>query len=253
MQRAEALRGREVVAWLRKVVHADVPESAQRQAPDRQQHQVEPRFRRRHLRLVDAALWLEDGRQMRIVVERDAVRVQDQHLVDRLVKPLCILLWQPVDEIHVHGLEARRPCGFDDCRRLLVALDPVDRALNARIEVLHADRDAVEADLRKRVNRLRVRRARIDLDGALRLRIQLEMRANAAHELTQLLLVEKRRRASAPVQLIDTLPGAQGRLDERHLSPQIAQILRGAPVILGDDLVAGAVVADRAAKRQVHV
>jgi hypothetical protein len=55
------------------------------------------------------------------------------------------------------------------------------------------------------------------------------------------------------VQLLDLRAALDQAADDVDLAAEVTDVLRRAPVILGDDLVAGAVVADRVAERDVHV
>ncbi|MCY1422923.1 hypothetical protein D9M71_386220 [compost metagenome] len=79
------------------------------------------------------------------------------------------------------------------------------------------------------------------------------MLAQAGHQLAKLVVAEEGRCAAAEVQLLDHLIGIEVTADQLHLAQQALQVGRAAPAVLGDDLVAGAVVADVRAERQVHV
>jgi hypothetical protein len=158
---------RELVLRLGEVIHPDVLVPGTRERTDRERHQVEAPRGRGQLGLVNAPLRLEHRRQVRVVVQRDAVRVQVQHLEQGLAEFLHRLARQAVDQVEIDGLEPARARGLDHVGRELVTLDAVDRALHVRIEVLHADRQAVEAELAKKCDRERIGAARVDLDRVL--------------------------------------------------------------------------------------
>jgi len=77
--------------------------------------------------------------------------------------------------------------------------------------------------------------------------------AQATHDLAQFIVAEKRRGAAAEVQLFYRLLGVEvaGYLLDFLLQAQ--QIGVRAATVLGDDLVAGAVVANIRAERHVHI
>ncbi|VVN48064.1 hypothetical protein PS659_06046 [Pseudomonas fluorescens] len=73
------------------------------------------------------------------------------------------------------------------------------------------------------------------------------------HQLTQFVVAEKGWRAAPEVQLLDFLRGVEVTGDQLDFLFQTLQIRLRPPAILGDDLVAGAVVANVRAERHVHV
>ena len=136
---------------------------------------------------------------------------------------------------------------------LLVGLHAVDRLLHLRIEVLDAERDAVEAE------RLQVRQALardgagIDLDRVLAARQQRHAPAQHVHQRCQLRIVEERRRAATEVQLRHHRHLTERLADQIQLLLQRLQVGPDTTVVARDDLVARAVVAYRLAERHVHV
>ena len=72
-------------------------------------------------------------------------------------------------------------------------------------------------------------------------------------DVLQLGVGQKGRRAAAEVQLRHRLAGAELAHDQRDLVVERVEVLGRALVVLRDDLVAGAVVADRFAERHVQV
>ena len=82
------------------------------------------------------------------------------------------------------------------------------------------------------------------------------MLAGFPHQLSHFIVRQKGRRTAAPMQL-DHLVLAIATFQRRSLNiqflGQILQVLCTAPVILGNDLVASAVVANSVAERDVEV
>ena len=164
------------------------------------------------------------------------------------------LLRQPVDQVGVDRYEAVRARGVDHRQRLGLGLDPVDGLLHVRVEILDSDRDPVEALLAEERDRVGVDLARIDLDRHFGVGREREARRAARRiSVADLVAREERRRAAAPVQLLDLGPPSTSAPTMRDLATQVPDVLGRAAMILGDDLVAGAVVADRVAERDMHV
>ncbi len=132
------------------------------------------------------------------------------------------------------------------------ALQAVDGALHPRVEVLHPHRHAIEAERTEQPHLGRIGRAWIDLDAVLAVGSAREARVEHVHQAHELRLAQQRRRAAAEVELLDAgarqVAAHQIRLERERL-----QVGRDAFALLGRDLVAAAVVADRVAERQVHV
>ena len=85
------------------------------------------------------------GLKVGVVIERDAVGGELEHLVDRLLERAAVLLGQAVDEVHVDGLEAVFAGGLHRGLRHLEGLDAVHGLLDVGVEVLDAEGHAVEA------------------------------------------------------------------------------------------------------------
>ena len=204
----------------------------------------------RHL---DAPLRLEQVRHVRVAVERDAVGRGRDHLVERRREAGHGLLRQAVDQVAVDRDEAVGAGGVDHEARLGLALDPVDGLLHLGVEILDPDRDPVEAEVAEEGDGVGVDLARIDLDRDLGVRRDVERAAQHAHEVGHLVAGEEGRRAAAPVQLLDGGSPLDHAADDADLAADVPDVLGAAAVVLGDDLVAGAVVADGVAERHVDV
>ncbi len=97
--------------------------------------------------------------------------------------------------------------------------------------------------------------AGVDLDAVVAGIIiqQIEVFAQVSHQLTQFVVAEKRRRTAAKVQLLHRLSRVEVAGDHLDFLLQALQVGLGAATVLGDHLVAGAVVADVGAERHMHV
>ena len=148
------------------------------------------------------------------------------------------------------AIGARR---LDHLQCLRFALDTVHRFLHRRIEVLHADTDAVEAQLAEQSDSGIAHFARIDLDGIFSVFNQLEILADRAHHRAQFGIAQKGGRASAKMQLFDPAILAQQRSLHLDLFDQITHILICLAEILGYHLVAGAVKTQCVAERDMDI
>ena len=201
----------------------------------------------------DAPLRLEALGQVGIGIERDTVGPQRIDLGQRALEGLGRLLGQAVDQVHVDGGKAQLPCRCHQREHLLGRLHAVHGDLHLFVEVLHAEAQAVEAQLLEHGQAFDADGARIDLDGVFAARLQLEMLAQQGHQRAQLIVREEGGRAAAQVQLADGLAlAAMGRV-QGHLARQVVQVDGSAIVVARHDLVAGAVVAQRLAERHMHI
>ncbi len=253
MQLALRLRHRELVRGLREVVHPDVAVSRLPELVDGEREDRELGLRRRQRIEIDPALRLEEMRHVRVAVERDAVGRGGDHLVERRRKSRHRLQRQPVDQIGVDRHESVGAGGVDHRHRLGLGLDPVHRLLHDRVEILDADRDPVEAQPGEKLDRVGADLARIDLDRYLGIRRKREAGVQHPHQHRHFVAREERRRAAAEVQLLDPRAAFDEAAHDLDLAADVLDVLGRAPVVLGDDLVARAVVADRVAERDVHV
>ncbi len=125
--------------------------------------------------------------------------------------------------------------------------------LHGRVEILDAKAQAIEPKLLESIQPLGIHGARVYFDRILAPRRQGEVALEHRHEFAQFIVVQKGRCATPQVQLRHGLPQADVLGVQIDLPAEVAQIRRGSVVVLGDDLVAGAVVAQRLTKRDVHV
>ena len=125
--------------------------------------------------------------------------------------------------------------------------------LHGRLEVLHAEAQPVEPQPGKNVKPVVVHRAGVDLDRVLASGRELEAAPQHGHELAELVVAEECGRSAAEMQLAHGLALPQLGRVQVHLARKIAQVLGRTVLVLGDDLVAGAVIAQRLAERHMHV
>ena len=202
---------------------------------------------------VDAALRLEALGQMRVGVQGNAVRPQPYHLLQCALHRRQTLPGQAVNQIDVDRLQPPRPRRVHQVKHLLGGLDAVHRCLHIRVKVLHAKAQAVKAQIGQGLQPRHAHRARVDFNRDFGFGGQAEVGAQQRHQLGQFVVAQKRGAAAAQVQLPETLARAHDGGVQRQFFGQVVQVARRAAVVFGDDLVAGAVVAQRLAKRNVHI
>ncbi|MNQ78217.1 hypothetical protein D3C85_931210 [compost metagenome] len=192
---------------------------------------------------------------MRIVEHREPVRLQADDFFNGAGEIFRGLLGQPVDQVDIDRAELQGARRIDHRAGFLQTLQAIDRALHRRIEVLQADADPVETQFAQQAHGRPVGFTRVDLDAVIAGLVlqQIEMLAQVRHQLAQLVVAEKGRRAAAKVQLLDFLGRVEVAGDQLDFLLQPLQVGQGATTILGDDLVAGAVVANVRAERHMHV
>ena len=207
---------------------------------------------------VDAALRLESLGQMSVGVQGDAVGAQGANLLQRARKRICILVRQAVNQIGIDRGKARLARGLHQGKNLFNRLHAVYGLLHRRIKVLYTKADAVEAQLLQMAQALGIHGTRINLDGIFALRVENKKGLQHVHELLQLIVRQKSGRAAPQMQLrngraLGGLGVGQMELVQKQLLLQLLQVISCPLVVLGDDFVAGAKVAQRCTKRNVHV
>ncbi|MNX08590.1 hypothetical protein D3C86_382930 [compost metagenome] len=253
MQPALALGHGQRIVGQREVVHADVDVAGLGERRNRAPEHAHARGRVGQLVGRDAPLRLEALRQVGVGIQRDAVGPQFADLRERALERGVVLARQAVDQIDVDRFETQRARRVHEREDLRRRLDAVHGLLHGGVEVLHAEAQAVEAERGQRREALRIDRARIDLDRLLAARHEGERAAQQGHQFAQFFVVEKGRRAAAQVQLADGRTGPELRDLQRHFACEVVEVLPPALAVLRHDLVAGAVVAQRFAERDVHV
>ena len=98
---------------------------------------------------MDRPLCLEKLREVRVPVDGHTVRTSGNDGVKRRCKPGLVLARQAVDEIDANRAHAMPAARLDDRKRLLDRLNAINRLLHLRVEVLHAQARAIEADRRE--------------------------------------------------------------------------------------------------------
>ncbi len=134
-------------------------------------------------------------------------------------------------------------------------MNPVNGFLHLLIEILYPQADAVEAQAFQQTQLIRVDGAGIDLDGILTaLGIhQMKMASDFEPELGQLRIAEIGGRTAAPMHLIHRAPGIKISGLHADFLDQGIQVTAFLLIALGNDLIAGAVVTQGGAKRQVYI
>jgi len=248
-----ALGDGEFVIRLGEVVHADKDVARIGQAANGELDDLQLGIRAWQFGLADAPLRLGQVGQMRVVVNRQAIGRKLDDFIERVVEADDILLGQAVDQIDRQSLEAELTRGVHHHAGFVEALNAIHGLLHARIEILHTDTHAVETQLREQANGLAVDFARIDFDGIFAIGQHLEMLPGHFHQAAHLVVGQEGGGATAPMQL-DHFTRAVERLGlQGHFLAEILQVLGRTAMILGNNLVTGAVIADGIAERDVKV
>ncbi|MNH06467.1 hypothetical protein D3C79_658340 [compost metagenome] len=168
------------------------------------------------------------------------------------MEALPVLVRQAIDEVEIGGAEPQCPGTLQHGADEVVVLLAVDRDLDRLVEVLHAEADAVEAQLPQHIQHVDRYLARIHLYADLALVREPEVFAQHGHQAAGLGFIQIGGRAAAPVQL-----GHQPVLEQRRLGLDLLleeiEVLIGLVLVTGDHLVAAAVVTKLVAERDVHV
>ncbi len=237
------------------MVHADVDVASRGQALNGQLQQFQFALGRRHVLGANQLLRAHQIRQVRVAVRGDAVRADVDDLAQRGIEAGDGLQGQAVDQVDADRLEAGITGGLDQFAGLLFGLDAVDCDLHLLVEVLHTEAQAVEAELAQAVDLLGGDGARVHLKGELVAVavIHVERLMQACHQVGQLFAGEIGRCATAQVQLGQLARAVEQRTLHGDLALEVLEVLDGALGLVGDDLVAGAVVAQALAERDVDV
>ncbi len=137
--------------------------------------------------------------------------------------------------------------------RQRLRLAPVDRLQDGPVEVLHAEADAVEAELAQQPHLLGRGDDGVDLEGDLGAGREDEAVAQHRHQAAQARLVEVVGRAAAPVQLGDAPTRAEPIGHQVDLPLQPVEVRVGGFAPSRDDHVAAAEGAALLAERHVDV
>ena len=102
-------------------------------------------------------------------------------------------------------------------------------------------------------NPLLAHTARVDFDRIFARGVQVEPFGQDFHQFADFPVAEKCRRAAAQVDLVHLAIRTKLAADQRDLLRKRREIDRGAIMMARDNFVAGAVVTDGVAKRQMHI
>ena len=256
VQTSLSLSHRQLIIRFGKMIHADEDITRVGQFLDRQRQNLQALLRCWQIGVSNPPLWLEQARQVGIVVDRQTIGVHCQHPFQGPVKTGHGLVRQAVDKIHRHRFEATGARRANHVRRFFLALYTIHGDLHPLVKILHADAHAVETQLSQQGHRRRINLARIDLDRILPTIEHLEVLARLRHQLAHFIMRQEGRRPPTPMQLdhfMLTPLSLQGGTLQSKLLAQVFEVLRATPVILGNDLVTSAVIADGVTEGDVEV
>ena len=101
---------------------------------------------------------------MRVVVDRQTIRIHRQHTFDRSIETHHRLVRQAIDQINRYRLEAVGPRVPNHAVGLFFTLHAVDGKLHTLIEILNTDAHTVETEFAEQGNRCCIHFARINFD-----------------------------------------------------------------------------------------
>ena len=235
------------------MIHPDVAVAVCSEVANGIKHDVHLFRRSRKIRGKNAPLGLEVIRQMRVVIKRNAIRAQFDHLINRLFKGCPRLLRQSVNQVHIDGMETVFTRFFHHGLHHVKRLNAVHGLLHVRIEVLHAETHAVKTRLFKGLHLVLGTGPRIDFDRKLTVRREGEPLLKAFHQVKDFLVGEEGRRTAAPVQLLQSLRTRNEPLHQIGFLQKQIDVFLGARMVTGHDLVAAAVKADVVTERDVRI
>ena len=166
-------------------------------------------------------------RHVRIVVQGQTVWIQRQHLLHRGLHARQSLVRQAINHVDADGFKARISGGIHHRLGFFYALNAVDSGLYLRVEILYAHTHAVETQFAQTVNRVGTDFAWVDFNRVFAARTEFKMAFDVGKYPSQLLIVQKRRRTAAKMQLRQLVLALQMRRNQIQLAPQIIDVFVG--------------------------
>src|SRR5580658_1949843 len=160
---------------------------------------------------------------------------------------------QPIDQVDIQALEAQLARRENQIARHFVRLNPMNRFLDARLEILNPHAEPVEPEVPKRFQMLATGHSRIDFDSDLRIRSKREALARIAEEIVHLFRSKVRGRAAAPVELNHGPPLRNLSADVIDFALQRIEVRNRDVLVLLNRDVARAEQAQALAEGYVHV
>ena len=190
---------------------------------------------------------------MCIAEERNPVRAHVDAEADRFQQRGDSLVRQAVDQIEV---DARHPCPaqfFDRMAHHFGWLDAINGFLNLRIEFLHAETGAGEAQLSDPPDHFIRERARIALDGKFGVSGDVEIVPDALHRALQIIRHQRRRCPPTPMQMRNRHAVRQLFGQKTDFLVERLRVLRDRRIFSGQLHVAPAIPAKLAAIGNVQI
>jgi hypothetical protein len=243
----------QVVRRAGEVVHAEPLIAAAGEGVHRHPEELELLPRRRERAHVDQPLVGPHLGHVSIAVAGHPVRGERHHRLERSRETRGGLLRKPVHQIDVHPAEPGLPGELHRLAHDGPRLDPPDRRLHHRVEILNPVADALKAEPAQRGELLHADVARVGLHRSLGAGREREVPLEHLAEPLELSHGQEVGCAAPQVELDGPAPEAQGSGDQLELAlhPVEIAIDHGGP--RGDGHGAGAVVAAVSAEGEVHV
>ena len=253
MQPAGSCRHRQRVFRQREMVDADRLIACRDERVRRRFRLRAPLDRTGQRRLVDQPLLLRHPRHVRITEQRDSVGPHLHALPDRSLERLDRLVRQTVDQVEIDTTDPGASQSLDRAPHHVWRLDAVDRGLHLFVELLNPEACPVEPDHADPLDHFIAERARIAFDGDFRVIRVVEAARDFLHNPLEVVRLQRRRRPTAPVQMVDLHARGQDTGDEVDLPRQHVDILLDRLVARGELHVATAIPAKLPAERHVEI
>ena len=151
---------------------------------------------------VDEPLVGAHARHMRVVVAGDPIGLERESLAQGVLEASRCLARQSVDQIDVDALEPRLPRQVHRPPDFRFRLQPPDRGLHHRIEVLHPEADPPEAELTQPRDLVPGHQAGVGLERALAVRPEGEAALQHPDEAVALREGQEVRRPPSQMELL---------------------------------------------------
>ncbi len=192
-------------------------------------------------------------RNVRERIDRGAVRAHREQSPERIGPAEDRLLGEAVNQVDVEAPETELSCLIHQLRDGIRALAPANDGENRGIEVLHTDREPIEAETTQQLDLRSTGHVGRDLDGDLGLCLDIEAALDGTPEPLDLQFVQRGGRSPAPVDLDQTAPAAEALGYQIQLRLQGLEVFIDLEAIALHDHVAAAEIAHRPAEREMHV
>ncbi|MNV37055.1 hypothetical protein D3C71_1285580 [compost metagenome] len=201
MQHAFTLGNRQLVIRAGKVVHADKLVASLCQRSDGFLQDIQLLLRRGQVSIFDFALGGKQRRQVRVVKNAQAVRIQLSHAFQSEGEAFRRLLREAVNQVDIRGSKSDFARVVQQRKNKFLILLAIDQALNLFVKVLHAHAQAIKALGSQVIEYIQLDFTRIDFNRDFSIGLKTEVGPQKIHQTADLRFVEIGWRTAAPVKL----------------------------------------------------